>query len=146
MSSRLPTLPQSSDQSVSGLTTTRTVTGTSEEQPSNTADGVSQAGVSSSEISKHSTQKSRNRVNKPRKLKYEPVIKACERCRGRQQRCDGETPCERCKKAKLSKQCTYRPDPALPPACERCRRQKERCSRIKPCSRCRLAGVTCQDA
>lgn len=142
MSSRLPTLPDSSNTSVNGSTMTTTATPAGTDQPLSAADGVSHTGASKSSTDR---EKRRRRLNKPRKLKDKPVKKACERCCARRQGCDGEKPCERCHKAGLSEQCTYRLDSALPPACARCRGRKERCDRSRPCGRCLVAKLPCSE-
>ncbi|KAJ7611670.1 hypothetical protein FB45DRAFT_314084 [Roridomyces roridus] len=69
--------------------------------------------------------------------------KTCTRCRAKKIRCDGQTPCRSCSRARAEVECDYTtPNSSHPPelrkgaACTACRRKKKRCSGTWPCQTC----------
>ncbi|KAJ7238617.1 hypothetical protein C8J57DRAFT_1478580 [Mycena rebaudengoi] len=74
--------------------------------------------------------------------------RTCSLCRQRKIRCDGESPCERCKNSRTAVTCTYGGKRVVPPrsgwlpkgaACQRCREHKRRCNGAQPCLTCTKA-------
>ncbi|KAF9735424.1 hypothetical protein PMIN04_005602 [Paraphaeosphaeria minitans] len=65
--------------------------------------------------------------------------KTCINCSRRKKLCDGNRPCERCKKLGEGETCEYRVT-YVREACLNCRRRKQRCDYGQPCARCERSG------
>lgn len=65
--------------------------------------------------------------------------KTCTSCARRKKICDGNGPCERCRKMGEGETCEYQVTSARS-ACLNCRRRKQRCDYGQPCARCERSG------
>ncbi|KAF2440761.1 hypothetical protein P171DRAFT_435528 [Karstenula rhodostoma CBS 690.94] len=81
-------------------------------------------------------------VNPTRRAKPK---KTCTNCSRRKKICDGNRPCERCRKLGEGETCEYRVAPTRL-ACLNCRRRKQKCDYGQPCARCKRngQGESCQ--
>ncbi|KAJ7187150.1 hypothetical protein C8R46DRAFT_1059011 [Mycena filopes] len=85
--------------------------------------------------------------------KRQPRKPSCKVCHRRKVRCDGQTPCGSCSRARRPFACEYSPDLTEEPvrvprgsACTICRQRKRKCDGKLPCSTCKdtLQSDACQ--